>query len=319
MQRLKIAILVLLFIQFIACLKTEDEEAIVDLPSWAVFDYSMDGLAVDDNFAFCDETSVVLNIPVLDEASGIAASASFPGSFWSHNDSGGLNHLYLINENGECAGVYQVNGAGSRDWEDICRGAGPEEGVQYLYIADIGDNHAQYPYIVIYRVKEPQIPADDVNVTVQIPDSDVERFEFVYPEGPRDAECLMIDPADKELYLVTKRDFRSWLFRVPLEEGTQGRHSLELLAQMPLNWVLAGDISPDGKRIVLKDFAHLYAWSRTDGESILDAFSRQPQLLPYQIEPQGEAFAWFLNGDGYVTLSEQSGIHAPGLNKYKSN
>lgn len=318
MRRVLIVSMLFALLQVIACLKPEEVEEAVTGVSWAVISYSMDQLSVNDAYSWCPESSPVLAAPNLDEASGMAASANFPNHFWSHNDSGHPNHLFLIHEDGSCMGRYQVNGAGSRDWEDICRGPGPLEGTSYLYVGDIGDNVAQHPYVVIYRVVEPTELPEDPDLLANIPAESVERFEFVYPDGPRDAECLMIDPWTKELYLVSKRDFRSFLYRVPMEAGNTERNTLEKLAELPLNWVLAGDISSDGQMIVLKDFAHCYLWTRNTGESVLDALHRVPQTLPYQVEPQGESFAWLISGEGYVTLSEQSGIHPPDLNFYKT-
>lgn len=55
----------------------------------------------------------------LKEASGIVASHSFPGYFWSHNDSGGKALLFLIDSMGGGKLEFEIEGAKNRDWEDI--------------------------------------------------------------------------------------------------------------------------------------------------------------------------------------------------------
>lgn len=90
----------------------------------------------------------------IDEASGLAASRKNSDVLWTHNDSGDLNRIYGLNTNGKHLGVYTINGVNARDWEDIVVGPGPAAGENYIYIADIGDNNAQYDTKYIYRVLE---------------------------------------------------------------------------------------------------------------------------------------------------------------------
>ena len=76
----------------------------------------------------------------INESSGLVASRTNSGAYWTHNDSGGGPFIYALDTNGETLGTFRVNGATNRDWEDIAAGPGPQHGRSYLYIGDIGDN-----------------------------------------------------------------------------------------------------------------------------------------------------------------------------------
>lgn len=298
-----------------ACRRDEDLPEIES--TLIMFDYSVDNLTTDSTFQRCDTIETPINQPLLSEASGLVVSRNRPELLWSHNDSGHPNRLFLLNEAGQEFGYFSVTGAGSRDYEDICIGPGPIEGVNYIYLGDMGDNHAQYAYIVIYRFPEPDLSNVQPGGTYAIEENLVERFEFTYPNGPRDAEALMIDPLTQDLFIVTKRDFRSLIYKTPQPLVAGSRSELTLLAQLPFNGIVAGDIQADGSRILLKDFSKLYAWERLPEESIIDAMKRQPQHLPYDLEPQGESIAIHPNGDRYYTISEQSGVVLPPVQSYK--
>lgn len=294
---------------FIAC-KKEPEVPVEDDP-FVVLNYSINNLEFDSSFVHDSSVGDTLKISLLNEASGVAVSRSNPNFFWSHNDSGHPNWLFPVPANGENFGYIAVNGAGARDWEDICIGPGPVNGVNYIYLADIGDNNHQYSFIIIYRVPEPDLSGITQNHTLSINADNVERFEFEYPDGPIDSESLMIDPWTKDIYIITKSGYRSILYRAKAPLDSSKRTKLEKIAQFPFNGALASDISADGKHIAIKTFSRIYYWQRQPEQSVVEALSVQPKLLPYILEPQGESFGWLPDASGYFTLSEQSGIHPP--------
>ena len=94
----------------------------------------------------------------VDECSGIVASRSYPGVFWTHEDGGLSNNLYAVDAEGDFLFKTDVAGAKNVDWEDIAIGPcdpGAED-CGCLYIADIGDNDLVRGGGVIYRLPEPQ-------------------------------------------------------------------------------------------------------------------------------------------------------------------
>src|SRR5262245_7227479 len=143
------------------------------------------------------------------ESSGLVASRSMPGVYWTHNDSGDGPYLYAIAETGESRGVLRVDGARAIDWEDIAAGPGPAPGKSYLYVGDIGDNNSVRPEVVVYRLPEPSsLDAKSTKVKPQISQS-AEAFRLRYPDGSHDAEALLVHPTTGDLYIVTKVAFAS--------------------------------------------------------------------------------------------------------------
>jgi hypothetical protein len=108
---------------------------------------------ISDLFSSAKEKGIV-DIK-LEEASGLVASAAHPGYFWTHNDSGNGAELFLIDSTANIAATMPLAAVRNRDWEDITLGPGPDPDKTYVYVGDIGDNKAQYPYKIIYRLEEP--------------------------------------------------------------------------------------------------------------------------------------------------------------------
>lgn len=281
-----------------------------------IADYDMNSLPV--SYLFEDYQALgPLNNPAIDEASGIAVSRQDPDLIWTHNDSGDMNRIFLIQNNGIYRGTFRLLGAGNRDWEDMVIGPGPMQGVNYLYIAEIGDNHGRYPLKYIYRLPEPDISLADS--TVQWVDvENVDRIPFVYPdEVMMDAETLLIDPWTKDLYIVTKREFPVTVYKLAYPQSTNDTTVALKYGTLPFTTATAGDISADGKEILVKTLEKVFLWGRNEGETISDAFMRQPARVPYTPEMQGEAIAFPENRSGYFTLSESRGGVTPVVYFYK--
>ena len=72
---------------------------------------------------------------------------------------------------------------------------GPCGTASCLHIADIGDNDASRDRVTIYRLPEPEGASGSAAAT--------DSFHATYPDGPHDAEALLID-GNGRLYIVTK-------------------------------------------------------------------------------------------------------------------
>jgi hypothetical protein len=134
---------------------------------------------------------------LLTEISGLAASRSQPDVLWAHNDSGDTARVFAMGVDGQHLGSYTLAGIDAVDWEDMAIGPGPVEGADYLYLADIGDNPAERPDVIVYRAPEPDAGASD-DLT------GVKTLVLRYPDKPHDAEVLLVDPLDGALYIITK-------------------------------------------------------------------------------------------------------------------
>ena len=248
--------------------------------------------------------SVVLgNVPgPVTEASGLAASRRNAGTVWTHNDSGGAASLYALDGSGAIRATLNLTGAGNQDWEDMARGPGPDGGPDWLYAADIGDNGAVRPSIRVYRVAEPDLSG--IPAGGSLASAAAGSVNLTYPDGARDAEALVVDPDGGDLFIITKREARSRVYRAraPAFGGESVR--LEFAGELGNGFVTAADACPDGRTVLVRSYLGLEAY---EGSSVAGALRSTPSPRLVEAEPQGEAVAAAPDCQGYYTLSEGSG------------
>jgi hypothetical protein len=245
----------------------------------------------------------------IDEASGMAFSRKHDGLIYTHNDSGGGRKIFVIDSLGKGFGVFKLKGVWNRDWEDIAVGPGPDKNLSYIYVGEIGDNQARYTNIFIYRIPEPEEFIEGMELEPEV-------LKLSYPDGAKDAETLMIDPISKDIFILSKRDSLNILYKTTQEAFESKEAVLEKVMELPFTMSVAGDISPDGKEILIKNYFTVYFWKRNENESVVDALRHDPVILPYKPEPQGEAIAFHPNGKSYFTLSEKRFNIEPVLYRY---
>jgi hypothetical protein len=238
----------------------------------------------------------------INAASGLVASRQFPGILWTHNDNGD-SRLFAIDTEGNLLATFET-GVDADDWEDVAVGPGPQPGVHYVYIADTGDNSESRPQIVVYRVVEPDLTDADADSPPTEASVDTTALQFQYPDGPHDTETLIVDPASGDIYLITKRDARSRIYQAAFPQSTDQTTTLELVGELTWDAAAAGDISPSGDELILKDLDHVFYYDRPEGMSIADALAAEPIELPYIAQPLGEGLTFDMYGDGYYTHSE---------------
>jgi hypothetical protein len=237
----------------------------------------------------------------LKEVSGIAASVTNPGYLWAHNDSHNGTEVYLINEALTISLACKLTGVENRDWEDIAVGPGPEEGKSYVYVGEIGDNDAKYRFKRVYRFEEPRLNGNDRAIDIV----DFDTIIFRLPKK-KDTETLMIDPVTKNLYVVSKREEPVHLYELEFPYSTHDTLNAKEVMSLPFTQIVAGDISDDGKQVLLKNYEYVYYWSNPSGKPLLDLLAEKPEEVPYEEEPQGESITWAKDGSGFYTLSEQN-------------
>lgn len=245
---------------------------------------------------------------LLDEVSGIVASRRQTDVLWAHDD-GDASYVYAIRPSGELVARVRFP-AEVRDTEDIAIGPGPREGQDYLYLGDTGDNDENRPEIRIIRFPEPTLESSR-SAELAVPE--VEELRLTYPDGPHNAEALMIDPLTGDLLIATKEKKRARLYVA--RAGSLDRGSvtvLERLTAVKCANITGGDISQDGSLIVLRRENRGWLWSRQAGQSVAEALSRKPRGILVRAAVQGangESIALCGNGRGYYTISE--GAHEP--------
>ena len=237
----------------------------------------------------------------LGEVSGIVASVKNTSMFWAHNDSGNDPEIYLVDEKLNIKLTCRLTGVENRDWEDIAIGPGPDVTKTYLYIGDIGDNEAIYPYKYIYRFEEPTFSVTGEE-TINI--SSFERITFRLDDETKDTETLLLDPLNKNLYVISKREHPVYLYELKFPQSSHDTLTATKVMSLPFSKIVGGDFSADGKEILLKNYTHIYYWKNPSGKPIAEALIDAPVGVPYEVEPQGESITWSRDGKGFYTLSE---------------
>jgi hypothetical protein len=240
------------------------------------------------------------------EISGVAASRINPGILYIHNDSGNSAQVYLTDGTGANKGTLSLTTVGNRDWEDIAVGPGPIAGKSYIYIADIGDNDTKYSSVFVYRFPEPDLTGIALPLVTNI--TAVDMIELKYPDGPRNAETLMVDPLTKDIYIASKESNISKIYTARYPQSITSATVLSPVVQLYFNKATGGDISPDGTEILLRSTDAIWYWKLAAGTGISAGLITKPQHAPYaNNEPQGEGVGFAADGTGYYTDTEIKG------------
>ena len=260
----------------------------------------------------------VIQSTTLTELSGLVASRQTDDLWWAHNDSGHQARLHAVGPNGENEGSVVVNGAASVDWEDLSVGPGPQGDV--LYIADTGNNIGEREIVTIDVVPEPE--SDPAGVL--LPAVAVERtIELEWPDGPRDAETLLIDPRTSQLVILTKTFggasevyAADGLARGRTELRKAGVVDLRDQASAPaddappnallgLGAATSGDVTIAGDAAIVRTYGTALVWPRQEDQTLAEAIvDNEPCEAATTPERQGEAIALDPDGLGYRTIGE---------------
>ena len=247
------------------------------------------------------------------ESSGLVASRTNPGAYWTHNDSGDGPFIYALDTHGDSLGVVRVTGAQARDWEDIAIGPGPQPNQSYLYIGDIGDNDELRSEIVVYRVLEPALTATDrkSNKTRPGTTAPAEAIRLRYPDGKHDAEALLVHPITGNIYIVTKVMIANpvvYEATAPFVAGkliTMRRLGEVRVPSLFGGMITGGSVSPDGHHVALCDYFQGYELVLPHGAKDFDEIWKV-KMIGFDLgkREQGEAIAYRLDGKALLATSE---------------
>jgi hypothetical protein len=236
-----------------------------------------------------------LHSEAITESSGLVASRTYEGVFWTHNDSGDTPRIFAINRLGELLVEVTVLGAHHQDWEDIAI-----DDTGHLFLGDIGNNRNKRLDLTVYRVPEPDPRSDTRSVQVdrtlpfryanQVIGSSLPNF---------DAEALIWHAGAIYLFTKHRADTQSQLYRLEDRAGLneqilQPLGTLELSApdrDPDLAQVTAADISADGRRIALLTYGAIHLFE-------LEGVTPWPltQIRRIPLDPkeaqQAESIAW---------------------------
>lgn len=243
------------------------------------------------------------------EASGITYSKVNKNKLWVEQDSGNPPLLYLLQNDGAITDSVLLDGATNRDWEDVVTGNGPANGKSFLYVGDIGDNNQQYDEYYIYRFEE---PAEGVKQVIVF-----DKIRFTYADGKHDAEALLVDNTTSDIFIITKRDAKSRVYRLAYPQNTTSVNVAQFVSELTYSGVVSACLSPANDEIIIKTYTDLYHYTSKPGEGVAAALAAAPEQLDYQMEAQGEAACFAADGSGFYTLSEEALGVVPTLNFYK--
>ena len=251
---------------------------------------------------------------LLTESSGVAVSRAQPGVLWTLNDSGNDPLLFATDTLGRDLGTFRVTGARNEDWEAIrVARCGPRT---CLYIGDIGDNAERRHDIVIYRVPEPMVSraggSRPGGAPASRPTVRAAALRVRYPDGPHDAESLLVTPAG-DLLLLTKSGRAIRLYRVPASAWGAGRtvvaDSLGVIPIVPetasLRLVTDAALAPDGVRVAVRTYREIFFLRLRDDH--LEPGEPARACDTFGVQLQGEGVDW-LDQHTLVLTSENAFI-----------
>ena len=246
------------------------------------------------------------------ESSGLAASRCQNNVLWTHNDSGDDAFIFAINASGDSLGTWKVPNAQNNDWEDIAAYK-DKNGKCFIYVGDIGDNKGKRHDHAVYRVPEPLIVPENANSTRKNPLTtvDPEILRFNYPDYDQDAETLMVHPKTADIYVVTKRvSGPAGVYRLKSVFTNDDIATAEKVAEVsvpaiPNGFLTGGDISPDGRRIVICDYTQAYEFVLPEtAANFDDIWKQQPEPIELGKRKGGESVCYSVDGNSIFAGSE---------------
>jgi hypothetical protein len=146
---------------------------------------------------------------------------------------------------------------------------------------------------------------------------------LTYPDGPHDAEALLF-ATDGNPVIVTKEiGGTAYLYQPtgPLQPdspvGVPMRRVGEFsptptgianpLGAIGETAVTGAATAPDRSRVALRTYTAAYEWDMPDGDIVKAITTGTPRFTPLPDEPQGEAIAYTVDGQDFLTLSDESG------------
>lgn len=194
-----------------------------------------------------------LQDPALLESSGLVVSAVHEDVLWSHADGGSVAEVRAVDAEGRTVAVLTLAGIDPYDPEALAPGV-DEAGKPALFLGDIGDNFAERPDVSVFRFRE----ADELGDSTV----DASWFRFTYPDGPHDAEALLVHPRTGRILIATKEASGGGLYRAPADPVTAdaGPNRLVRVADVP-SFVTDGAYLPDG-RYALRTYGSVFLYDR---------------------------------------------------------
>jgi hypothetical protein len=231
-----------------------------------------------------------LRDPAIAESSGVARAPA-PAWFYTHNDSGDRARFFAVDRSCTTVGTWRLRNVAAVDWEDMAAGPGGT-----LWFGDIGDNRSSRDHVSLYRVDASALASGGGAVQAT-------RVDLRYDDGPHDAETLLVHPVDGRTWVVTKSAGGDAGVYAVGDGGVL--HRVASLA-LDVGGATGGDISPDGRRVVIRSYLAAYEWQITGGD-VAGSLARPGVAVSLPVTEQGEGIAYVDDGRTLLTTAEGVG------------
>ena len=232
--------------------------------------------------------------PRLAELSGLVAVGD---RLLAMNDGGDQLAVHLLDAACQVIDVHTA-AVDPYDPEDMAVGA---DGT--VWLADTGDNNAVRSTVALLALRT---------------DGTTGVYRLAYPDGPHDAEALLLAP-DGTPYVVTKEVLgASGVYSPAAALADGGTVALAKVAAVNLTFtgtaggpvgqagqllVTGGAVAADGKHLALRSYTDAYVWPLA-GSDVVGALAGEPVRIPLPESPQGEAISFAADGLSLLVASE---------------
>jgi hypothetical protein len=224
--------------------------------------------------------------PEIKETSGLSRSTYKRKVLFLHNDSGDKARFFAVSRKCNTRAVFTIKGVKALDWEDMA--PGPDH---TLWFGDIGDNGEKRASISVVRVAEPRrIGSRSISGTT---------FELVYPDGPHNAEAMMIRPKSGRLYVITKNRVSGTIYRAPSTLDPDRPNVMTKVVEGVPNGLSGAEFARQDGRFVLRGYKSVFIYSEMGGEP-----TRVPVPTGHTF---GEAVTWSRSGGAILLGGEGVG------------
>ncbi len=222
------------------------------------------------------EVVVTFQDEAIDESSGLVVRGD---RIYTMNDSGGGPVVYAVDRRtGETAATTTFADQDPDDLEALAPGRRGS-----LWVGDTGDNRRERGSIRVYHLTPPREGGS----------VEADSFDLSYPDGPHDAETLLVRPGTQRLFVVTKRPFIGGVvYRAPRTLGADQVNRLEPVAKVS-GMITDGTFLPDGDHVLLRTTGGAAVYTFPGWEKVAEF------VLPLQ--DQGEGIAVGRDGRAYLS------------------
>jgi len=194
--------------------------------------------------------------------------------YWTANRTGDQSLIYGLTNSGTVTGTFNYRARPV----DV---AGLAMVGDTLYVGDIGDRNGSRNFVTVYLFDNPR--ASGLTVTYRA-------YDFRFPDGPRNAETLLVSEAGRIL-LVTKDNDQGTIYAGPRSSSPLGMNRLTRVGTAPAN-VTDGVFLPGSEQFVLRTNTAVY---------LMDAANyRTLATVELPSQPPGNAVAVGLDGESLL-------------------